>query len=52
MGEGAAFPGSGSAACTGGMGVLERAVSYKEKIERGLKPNIGLFVYPALMAAE
>ncbi len=39
-------------ACTGGMGVLERAVSYKEKIERGLKPNIGLFVYPALMAAD
>jgi tryptophanyl-tRNA synthetase len=39
-------------ACTGGIGLLERAVSYKEKIERGLKPNIGLFLYPALMAAD
>jgi tryptophanyl-tRNA synthetase len=38
--------------CTGGMGLLERAVSFKEKIERGLKPNIGLFLYPALMAAD
>ncbi|HUR29462.1 MAG TPA: tryptophan--tRNA ligase [Planctomycetota bacterium] len=39
-------------ASTGGMGLLERAVSYKEKIERGVKPNIGLFLYPALMAAD
>lgn len=39
-------------ACTGGMGLLERAVSFKEKIERGIKPNIGLFLYPALMAAD
>jgi tryptophanyl-tRNA synthetase len=39
-------------ACTGGMGLLERAVSYKEKIERGITPNIGLFLYPALMAAD
>jgi tryptophanyl-tRNA synthetase len=38
--------------CTGGIGLLERAVSYKEKIERGQKPNIGLFLYPALMAAD
>jgi len=39
-------------ACTGGLGLLERAVSFKEKVERGLKPNIGLFLYPALMAAD
>ena len=38
--------------CTGGIGLLERAVSYKEKVERGQKPNIGLFLYPALMAAD
>ncbi|MEO6708642.1 MAG: tryptophan--tRNA ligase [Planctomycetota bacterium] len=39
-------------ACTGGLGLLERAVSFKEKIERGIKPNIGLFLYPVLMAAD
>ena len=39
-------------ATTGGLGLLERAVSFKEKVERGLKPNIGLFLYPVLMAAD
>lgn len=39
-------------ACTGGIGLLERAVSFKEKVERGLRPNIGLYLYPALMAAD
>jgi tryptophanyl-tRNA synthetase len=38
--------------CNGGIGLLERAVSFKEKVERGIKPNIGLFLYPALMAAD
>jgi tryptophanyl-tRNA synthetase len=38
--------------CVTGMGVLERAVSYRDKIERGLQPNVGLFTYPALMAAD
>src|SRR5579871_3210943 len=35
-----------------GMGLLERAHSYKDKIARGLTPNAGLFVYPVLMAAD
>jgi tryptophanyl-tRNA synthetase len=38
--------------CVTGMGLLERAVSYKDKVEKGLKPNVGLFTYPALMAAD
>tara|TARA_Y100000294_G_C8514583_1_gene320268 strand:- start:464 stop:715 length:252 start_codon:yes stop_codon:yes gene_type:complete len=32
--------------------LLERAVSYKEKKDRGLTPNAGLFTYPALMAVD
>ncbi len=39
-------------ACVTPMGLLERAVSYKDKIARGLAPNAGLFTYPALMAAD
>lgn len=35
-----------------GMGLLERAVSYKDKVARGLKPNVGLFLYPILQAAD
>ncbi|NHZ85861.1 MAG: tryptophan--tRNA ligase [Planctomycetia bacterium] len=35
-----------------GMGLLERATSYKDKIARGLTPNVGLFSYPILMAAD
>jgi tryptophanyl-tRNA synthetase len=35
-----------------GMGLLERAHSYKDKIARGLKPTLGLFYYPVLMAAD
>src|SRR5438309_3548109 len=34
------------------MGLLERAVSYKEKVERGIEANVGLFYYPVLMAAD
>ena len=34
------------------MGLLERAVSYKEKIDRGLESSVGLFTYPVLMAAD
>src|SRR5712692_6429215 len=34
------------------MGLLERAVSYKEKVDRGLEANVGLFFYPLLMAAD
>src|SRR2546427_5103110 len=34
------------------MGLLERAVSYKEKVEKGIEANVGLFTYPILMAAD
>jgi tryptophanyl-tRNA synthetase len=34
------------------MGLLERAVSYKEKVDKGLEASVGLFTYPALMAAD
>ncbi len=34
------------------MGLLERAVSYKEKIEKGIDATVGLFTYPVLMAAD
>lgn len=35
-----------------GMGLLERAHSYKDKLAKGIKPNVGLFYYPVLMAAD
>jgi len=35
-----------------GMGLLERATSYKDKTSRGISPNLGLFSYPVLMAAD
>src|SRR5437879_3925079 len=34
------------------MGLLERAVSYKEKIDKGIEASVGLFTYPILMAAD
>jgi tryptophanyl-tRNA synthetase len=34
------------------MGLLERAVSYKEKVEKGIEASVGLFSYPLLMAAD
>lgn len=35
-----------------GMGLLERAHSYKDKVAQGITPNVGLFYYPILMAAD
>lgn len=35
-----------------GMGLLERAHSYKDKIANDITPSVGLFFYPALMAAD
>ncbi len=35
-----------------GMGLLERAHSYKDKLANGIKPSVGLFTYPILMAAD
>ena len=34
------------------MGLLERAVSYKDKIDKGIEASVGLFTYPVLMAAD
>ena len=34
------------------MGLLERAHSYKDKVEKGIEPSVGLFTYPILMAAD
>jgi len=39
-------------ACVAPMGLLERAHSYKDKLAKGLKPSVGLFTYPILMAAD
>ncbi|OFW61228.1 MAG: tryptophan--tRNA ligase [Actinobacteria bacterium RBG_16_64_13] len=38
--------------CVTPMGLLERAVSYKDKVAQGLIPNHGLFAYPVLQAAD
>lgn len=35
-----------------GMGLLERAHSYKDKKEKGIEASVGLFTYPVLMAAD
>ncbi|OWK36239.1 tryptophan--tRNA ligase [Fimbriiglobus ruber] len=35
-----------------GMGLLERATSYKDKVSKGITPTVGLFTYPVLMAAD
>ncbi len=34
------------------MGMLERATSYKDKKNKGIETNAGLFTYPTLMAAD
>lgn len=34
------------------MGLLERCVSYKDKVARGIAFNFGLFAYPVLMASD
>jgi tryptophanyl-tRNA synthetase len=38
--------------CVAGMGLLQRAHSYKDKVDRGITPRVGLFYYPVLMAAD
>jgi tryptophanyl-tRNA synthetase len=38
--------------CLAPMGLLERAHSYKDKINKGIEPTVGLFTYPVLMAAD
>jgi tryptophanyl-tRNA synthetase len=38
--------------CVTPKGLLERCVSYKDKVAQGLSPNHGLFAYPVLQAAD
>ncbi|MFC1732938.1 tryptophan--tRNA ligase [candidate division KSB1 bacterium] len=38
--------------CLTPMGLMERAHSYKDKIAKGLLPNLGLLNYPVLMTAD
>ncbi|MCF7844749.1 MAG: tryptophan--tRNA ligase [Kiritimatiellales bacterium] len=38
--------------CITPMGLLERAVSYKDKVQNGIPASAGLLTYPVLMAAD
>src|SRR5438067_5196282 len=38
--------------CVTNMGLLERAHSFKDKVDKGIEPSVGLFTYPVLMAAD
>ncbi|NQW17980.1 MAG: tryptophan--tRNA ligase [Chloroflexi bacterium] len=38
--------------CVTGKGLLDRAVSYKDKVQQGINASVGLFTYPMLMAAD
>ena len=34
------------------LGLMDRSTTYKDKLAKGLKPNMGLYSYPILMAAD
>ncbi len=38
--------------CVTPMGLIERAVSYKEKVQQGIEASVGLFTYPVLQTAD
>lgn len=38
--------------CHAPVSMMEKGVSYKDKVAQGLNPNIGLFTYPVLQAAD
>ena len=38
--------------CHAPVSLMEKGVSYKDKVAQGLNPNIGLFTYPILQAAD
>ncbi len=38
--------------CVAPMGLLERAVSFKDKVTKGIEANVGLFNYPVLQSAD
>jgi len=39
-------------ACVCPMGFMDKAVSYKDKVQKGLFANVGLYTYPILQAAD
>lgn len=39
-------------ACVCPTSLMDKAVSYKDKLAKGFTPNIGLYTYPILMAAD
>ena len=34
------------------IGLLDRSTSYKDKLSRGIRPNVGLYSYPLLMTSD
>ncbi len=38
--------------CVTGVGLLDRAVSYKDKVQQGIAASVGLYIYPLLQAAD
>jgi tryptophanyl-tRNA synthetase len=38
--------------CVIGKGLLDRAVSYKDKVQQGIAASVGLYTYPLLQAAD
>ena len=34
------------------VGLMDRSTTYKDKVSKGINPNIGLYTYPILMAAD
>ncbi|MFP6870212.1 MAG: tryptophan--tRNA ligase [Nitrospinota bacterium] len=38
--------------CVTAKGLLDRATSYKDKVQRGISASVGLYTYPMLMAAD
>ncbi len=39
-------------ACVTGKGLLDRATTYKDHVAKGITPNMGVYCYPLLMAAD
>jgi tryptophanyl-tRNA synthetase len=38
--------------CVCSIGFMDKAVSFKDKVQKGLDPNVGLYTYPILQAAD
>ncbi|MEW6249674.1 MAG: tryptophan--tRNA ligase [Planctomycetota bacterium] len=39
-------------ACVTGKGLMDRATTYKDHVAKGVTPNMGIYCYPLLMAAD